>query len=197
MTELLFEKMQRIMREQIAPECDGSVTGEIGALLPMSGGAAGFIPGQASHDAPAPAQSCSVAPPTPEGNDMPRGKKKTAITDEVSAPDFERAMEIYQNDVAPANRQQKQAMKEASDAWKELKAEAYVHKSGFQTAMKVSEMEEADQQAWLRSFNGGLAARDVGLHADLVDIAEGADKDEVKPAVPVVEPKRVEMPQVH
>lgn len=99
--------------------------------------------------------------------------KSKPVNGELPPPDFEAAMAIFDSDIRPANRAQKQAMKEASDAWKIVKKDHRVHTGGFRAAMKIAEMEEAEQQAFLRSLYAGLNARNVSLHADLVDNAEG------------------------
>ena len=103
--------------------------------------------------------------------------KAPKTTGAISPPDFEQALKIYRADVVPAAKAQKQAMQEQGTAWKEIKKGCRVHKSGFATGMKVSEMEESDQQAWLRSFTAVIHANNVTLHVDLADIANGADKD--------------------
>jgi hypothetical protein len=103
--------------------------------------------------------------------------KAPKTTGAIAPPDFEQALKIYRADVVPAAKAQKQAMQEQGTAWKEIKKGCRVHKPGFSTAMKVAEMEEDDQQAWLRSFAAGLRANNVTLHVDLADIANGADKD--------------------
>lgn len=109
---------------------------------------------------------------------MARGRKK-AISGEILPPDFDGAHSVYVNDVQPANKEQKRAMKEASSAWKAIKGEHHVNVGGYRTAMKVAEMEEAEQQSWLRSFYGGLKKRGAGLHADLADqMEEGGETDE-------------------
>ena len=113
----------------------------------------------------------------------------------ITPPDFDKAAKIYREDVTPANKAQKQAMNEASTAWKAIKKDCRVHKGGFQQAMKISEMEEAEQQAYLRSLNAGLKQRGVVMHADAVDRMQGVNGDEVaiiptgsapKTAMPVV-----------
>lgn len=120
--------------------------------------------------------------PQPKDEDMARGKKKdTPINGEVPKPDFELADRLYDNDIAPANADQKRAMKTASEGWKTVKKDARVHVAGYRQAMTVSRMERADQQAWLRSFNGGLKMKGVTLEADLVDKAEGKDPENVVP----------------
>lgn len=99
--------------------------------------------------------------------------KEKPITGELPTPDFDAAMAIFNSDIKPANKAQKQAMKEASDAWKIVKKDHRVHTGGFRKAMQIADLEEAEQQAYLRSLYAGLNARGVSLHADLVDNAEG------------------------
>lgn len=102
----------------------------------------------------------------------------------VTPPDFELAKRIYDKDIAPANKAQKQAMQEASAGWKEVKNGAHVHVSGFRQAAKVANMEDAEQQAWLRSFRAGCEQFNVGLNVDLVDVAEGVDASNTIEVVP-------------
>lgn len=130
---------------------------------------------------------------------MPRGKKKADGPQNggaINPPDYDAAHRIYVNDIAPANRKQKQAMSDASEAWKSVKNDHRVHKAGFRQAAKLSEMEEADQQAWLRSFKAGCDKFDVALYADMADRAEGVNDDTVG-VVPVKLAPQVEMPIVH
>lgn len=98
-------------------------------------------------------------------------KNEAPISGEVPKPDFDEADKIYANNIAPANKLQKQAMKDASDGWKAVKG-AHVHVGGARTAYKVWNMEEAEQQAWLRAFNGVCKKKSIRLVADLVDQAE-------------------------
>jgi len=120
--------------------------------------------------------------PQPKEDEMARGKKKEGtINGEVPKPDFELADTYFRNDIAPANREQKRAMKDASDGWKAVKKDAHVHVGGYRAAMRVADMEYAEQQAWLRSFNGGLSRRNVALDPDMVDQAEGKDPGNVVP----------------
>lgn len=109
----------------------------------------------------------------------------------IDPPDFEAAKRIYQNDVVPANKAQKQAMKEASDAWKAVK-KVRVHTAGYRQAMKIAEMEEADQQAYLRSFRAGLQQRGVTLHLDIVDKMNGVNEADLE-IVPTGAAPKIEM----
>lgn len=111
-------------------------------------------------------------------DDMARGKKSKPINGELPKPDYDLAAEIHRDEIAPANKEQKQAMKEASDGWKRVKKEAHVHVGGARTAFKVCDMEDAERDAWLRSFRGVLKRKGVGLTPDLVDQAEEAEEDE-------------------
>ncbi len=114
----------------------------------------------------------------------------------ITPPDFEKAQRIYNEDVKPAHKAQKQAMKEAGDAWKAIKGECRVHKGGYHKAMQVAEMEEADQQAWLRSFKVGLQQRGVTLHADAVDLMQGINAADLE-VVPSGAAPQVDLPPVH
>lgn len=107
--------------------------------------------------------------------------KKKEISGEVLPPDYDEALRIFNADVKPANKTQKQAMQEASAAWKIIKKDHRVNVAGFRLAMKIADMEEAEQQSFLRALRAGLQARHVSLHADLVDNAEGVDTSNVVP----------------
>lgn len=114
----------------------------------------------------------------------------------IAPPDFEKAQRIYKQDVMPAHKAQKQAMKEAGDAWKAIKKDCRVHKGGYHKAMQVAEMEEAEQQAWLRSFKAGLDQTGTRLHADAVDIMEGVNAADLE-VVPTGAPDAIDLPPVH
>lgn len=114
----------------------------------------------------------------------------------IAPPDFEKAQRIYKQDVMPAHKAQKQAMKEAGDAWKAIKKDCRVHKGGYHKAMQVAEMEEAEQQAWLRSFKVGLEQNGVRLHADAVDIMEGVNAADLE-VVPTGAPDAIDLPVVN
>ncbi len=107
--------------------------------------------------------------------------KTKEISGEVLPPDYESALRIFNADIKPANKSQKQAMQEASAAWKIVKKDLRVNVAGFRLAMKIADMEEAEQQSFLRALRAGLEARHVALHADLVDSAEGNDTSNVVP----------------
>lgn len=124
----------------------------------------------------------------------PKKAQEGTINGEVPKPDFDLADKIHREDIAPANKEQKRAMKEASDGWKSVKRDARVHVGGARTAFKVAEMEEAEQQAWLRSFAGVLRKRNVSLHADLADQAEGQTGE--LPIVPTGQRQRPQLATV-
>lgn len=129
---------------------------------------------------------------------MPRGKKNEGGQNggPITPPDFEKAQKIYKQDVMPAHKAQKQAMKEAGDAWKAIKKECRVHKGGYHKAQQVSEMEEAEQQAWLRSFKVGLEQNGVRLHADAVDLMQGVNASDLE-VVPTGAADKIDLPPVH
>jgi hypothetical protein len=62
--------------------------------------------------------------------------------------------------------------------------------------MQVAEMEEAEQQAWLRSFKAGLQQTETRLHADAVDIMEGINASDLE-IVPTGEAPKIDMPSVN
>ena len=125
---------------------------------------------------------------------MARPKSKP-ISGEITAPDFDAAMAIFNSDIKPANKAQKQAMKEASDAWKIVKKDYRVHTGGFRAAMRIADLEEAEQQAYLRSLYAGLNARNVSLHADLVDNAEGNESNVFPMSKPASKMNDLDVPQ--
>ena len=104
-----------------------------------------------------------------------------AVNGEIEQPDFEAALRIFFQTILPANKEQKRSMQEASAGWKAVKKDNRVHVGGFRLAMKIADMEEADQQSFLRALHNGLKLRKVVLHADLVDGAEGNDTSNVIP----------------
>lgn len=124
--------------------------------------------------------------------------KKPKVTGQVTPPDFDHAKKIWDQDIRPARTRQKAAMKDQKEGWDEAKAEAHINKPGFATACKVKEMEEADQQSWLRSFFGGLKAFGIGLHADMMDKASDAEEDgDGFVAPPVVKPSTMDAPALN
>lgn len=127
---------------------------------------------------------------------MAKEKKGAQNGGPIAPPDFEKARKIYQQDVMPAHKAQKQAMKEAGDGWKAIKSDCRVHKGGYHKAMQVAEMEEADQQAWLRSFKAGLSQCDVRLHADAVDIMQGVNAADLE-VVPSGAAPKIDLPSVN
>lgn len=113
----------------------------------------------------------------------------------ITPPDFEAAGRIYKNDIVPANKAQKQAMGEASAGWKAVKGHR-VHVGGYRQAMKIADMEPAEQQAYLRSMNAGFMARDVQMDADIVDQMQGVNSGSV-PIIPTGEPQKTELPKIN
>lgn len=114
------------------------------------------------------------------------------VNGEIQPPDFEAAMSVYTNDIVPANRSQKRAMQEASAAWKVVKKDHRVHKGGFKAAMQLCDAEDAEGQAWARSFMAGLRARGFVLYPDMVDRAEQGDNPDMD-IIPIGERPKVDM----
>lgn len=113
----------------------------------------------------------------------------------INPPDYERAQKIFDNDIKPANKAQKQAMGEASAGWKAIKGER-VHVAGFRQAQKIADMEESDQQAFLRALHAGFKARGVVMHPDAVDRMQGNQNNEI-PIIPTGEAPKIDMPVVN
>lgn len=127
---------------------------------------------------------------------MAKGKKKEGQNGgPITPPDFEAAHRIYREDIAPANKAQKQAMKEASDGWKEVGG-LRVHKKGYRIGMNIADMEESDQQACLRSLNAAFTQRNVRLHTDAVDIMQGVNADDLE-IIPTGAAPKIDLPVVN
>lgn len=121
--------------------------------------------------------------------------RKPKVTGQVMAPDFDKAKSIWDNDIRPARRTQKQAMRDQADAWKAAKGEAFINKPAFAQAAKLHEMEEADQQSWFRTFFGACDVFSIGLYADMADKAEGVKTTEDGFVVPpTVKASTIEAP---
>lgn len=132
-------------------------------------------------------------------DDMTRGKKSTPISGELPKPDFDLAAEIHRDEIAPANKEQKQAMKEASDGWKRVKKEAHLHVGAARAAFNVCNLEDAERDVWLRTFRGVLKRKGVGLTPDLVDQAEEAEMDDdgIIDPIPTVAKEKPSLMQVN
>lgn len=103
-------------------------------------------------------------------------KKLDDDTDEVKVKDFDRAKELYYNDIKPAKSKAAEQMQEASTAYKAVKKECHIQPSAMKAAVKVIEMEDAKSEDWLRCFNGILRAHNIDPDPkDMVDMMHGDD----------------------
>jgi hypothetical protein len=135
------------------------------------------------------AEAAPVADPAPA---KPGKKAKVEpLGGDAEAPDFDKAVRLYRNDIKPAKSRASEFMQEASTAYKAVKKDALVHPGAAKAAFALAEMEYDKQQEWLRSFRGTLQALNIGIEADLFDgLDEAAPGSNV---VPLKKPEAVEL----
>ena len=117
---------------------------------------------------------------------------------ELKPMDFEKAINLYRNDIKPGKSNSAAELKDVGDAYKLIKRDCYIQPASAKDGFKVIEMEESRRDDYLRGLAGiinkGLGREDgnplVTFHgSDLVDQAEGkAPKPRSRPnlvAVPV------------
>lgn len=116
-----------------------------------------------------------VPAPAQENDDMARPKKTPAgqINGEVPAPDYDRAIQLYREDIKPAQAKVGEHAQEQSTAYKEIKKGCHIQPQAAKAAFKLDDMEPAKRDDWLRSFNGLLKGLGIFMPRDLADIAEG------------------------
>lgn len=116
-------------------------------------------------------------------------RKEPDDTGEIKTKDFDKALNLYVNDIKPARSKASEFMQEISTAFKAVKSLCHIQPSAMKAAIKVVELEDAKREDWLRGFNGYL--RKAGIDPDpkdMVDQMEGkADKyARPKPAISLV-----------
>lgn len=114
-------------------------------------------------------------------------KPKEKVNGVITPPDYALAASIFRDDILPANTEQGRAMKDASDAYKSVKREAHVHPWAVRQCASLLKNEDAERDVKLRDLNGMMKVLGITLRADLVDIAEGADRDEEVQIIPVAQ----------
>jgi len=132
-------------------------------------------------------------PITPEGEaPMPRGKKAEAPqVEEIKAPDFERAVRIFRQDIKPAVESAGEAAQEASTGYKEIKNECHVNTRAAKFVFKLASESEEKRNDILRSLRGLLGAMQIGITDDLVSLAESETPD--APIVPTAAAEPLEL----
>jgi hypothetical protein len=129
--------------------------------------------------------ACLRTPPIqPKETTMARGRKKQEEKVEVvGKPDFERAIQLYREDIRPAQAKVGEYAQEQSTAYKEIKKGCNIHPGAAKLAFKLDQMEDAKRDDFLRSLYGLMAALKIGISADLVDQMG----DDEAPRMPVAE----------
>lgn len=132
---------------------------------------------------------------SPEEDDMARPRKAPRV-EQVHTPDYALAVKIYREDIKPAISKVGEFAQEQSTAYKEIKRNAHIQPQAAKTAFKISEMEEAKRDDYLRCLNGLFKALGISMPRDLVDAAEGKGDigEGVIPAGERPRPKLVTIP---
>lgn len=113
--------------------------------------------------------------PNQEEKTMARGSNKAEEkTVEVKAPDFEKAVRIFRQDIKPANEKSGEHAQAAATAYKAIK-ELGVNTRAAKFIFKLASESEEKRNDILRSVRGLLGAMHIGITDDLVSKAEGED----------------------
>ncbi|MEA3044554.1 MAG: hypothetical protein QOH47_2392 [Sphingomonadales bacterium] len=161
--------------------------GELRAPSPLQPGAAviplhaGKVPTQAEPSPAAPSRLLDAITPPDAGapfnegeNAMPRGKAQPKV-EEIVAPDFQRAVKIFRQDIKPANEKSGEHAQAASTAYKAIKKECHVNTRAAKFVFQLVGESEEKRNDVLRSFRGLLREMNIGITDDLVSRAEGED----------------------
>jgi len=103
----------------------------------------------------------------------PKKHKPEPIVEQVIAPDFDKAVRIYREDIKPAQAKVGEYAQEQSTAYKAVKKDCHVDPGAARLAFRLDNMEETKRDDFLRSFRGLLVALNIFMPVDLVDVAEG------------------------
>ena len=112
---------------------------------------------------------------------MREADEKAAI--EANKPDFERALRVMKNDIAPIEDSNSQSRGDLSAAWKVIADDCHVNKRAAKYFQKLLGASDETRDDELRSLYGLLETAGVGIRRDLVDVAEGVTKK-----MPVIDP---------
>ena len=105
---------------------------------------------------------------------MARTVRKAPDDDgEIKTKDFAGAVRALKEDILPAQSKVGEHAQEMSTAYKHIKKNCHIQPAAARMAFRPADMEAAKREDFLRSFNGLIAELDIGLPADLVDMAEG------------------------
>lgn len=110
-------------------------------------------------------------------------RKESEEVAEITKPDFEKALRIIKQDVAPAEENSVSERGKLSGAWKAVEKDCKANRAAAKLVWKLMNMSEELRDDFLRTQYGLMAAAHIGISADLVDAAQGAKV----PTMPVVE----------
>lgn len=132
-------------------------------------------------------------PPPKENETMPRGRRAAAApqVEQIAAPDFEKAVRIFRQDIKPANEKSGEHAQTASTGYKAIKKECRVNTRAAKFVFQLSGESEEKRNDILRSLRGLMSAMNIGITDDLVSDAEG--EDNAAPIVPTAAPQKLEL----
>ena len=123
---------------------------------------------------------------------MREADEKAAV--KANAPDFERAIRVMKNDIAPIEDANSQSRGDLSAAWKVIADDCHVNKRAAKYFLKLHGASDELRDDELRSLYGLMQAAGIGITRDLVDQAEGVTKS--MPLAPAAgEPDRGDKPE--
>lgn len=95
----------------------------------------------------------------------------------IAEKDFAKAVRIFREDILPAQAKVGEFAQEQSTAYKALKKQCGIQPQAARTAFRLSDMEEAKRDDWMRCFIGLCREMGIPLESnDLVDQAEAAPR---------------------
>lgn len=115
------------------------------------------------------------------------------VDGEVPKHDFALAVRIYRTDIKKAASKVGEFNQELSTAYKAIKKNANIQPSAAKLAFKLDDMEESKRDDFLRSLNGLLKELNIHMPSDLVDQAEGKERE---PVIPRRRPNLAAVPPV-
>lgn len=127
---------------------------------------------------------------------MATAAMKDDKVEEIKAPDFKRAIELYKSDIRPAQGKVGEFAQEQSTAYKAIKKECGIQPQAAKAVFALFEMEESKRDDYLRCRNGLEAELGIAIRVDLVDLAQKPD-DGINPpaAAKRAPPKLVTIPK--
>lgn len=95
----------------------------------------------------------------------------------IAEKDFTRAVQIYRQDILPAQSKVGEFAQEQSTAFKAIKKQCGIQPQAARTAFRLADMEDAKRDDWMRCFIGLCHELKIPLQSnDLVDRAEEASR---------------------